>query len=162
MSSGAANGLNEAHAALMAESFLRLTGRDLAPVGSGGLARALWEAPFALVSHGTEADPVFNYGNRTALELFEMSWPEFTALPSRKSAEPVHRDERQRLMETVAKRGFISDYRGIRVSKNGRRFYIEQAVVWNLIDAHGTIRGQAAMFSDWKFLPGSAPEAAAE
>jgi hypothetical protein len=142
------------HAVLLASSFRRLTGRDLAPpdLSPIALAEHLWNAPFALVSHGTEADPLFNYGNRTALTLFEMSWEEFTALPSRLSAEPVHRDERARLMERVRSQGFIDDYRGVRISKNGRRFLIEAATVWNLLGEDGTLCGQAAMFDRWTFL----------
>lgn len=139
-------------------------GRSLAPgmrptedgagfnLSSAALGRALFEAPFALVSHGLESDPVFNYGNLTALRLFEMTWEEFTRLPSRMSAEPVHRDERQRLMDEVTRNGFIADYRGVRISKLGRRFYIEQATVWNLVDEAGVLKGQAAAFADWRFL----------
>jgi hypothetical protein len=148
------NGYLAEHAGLLAESYRRWMGRDLIPPAPDAVdrARALFEAPFAVVSHGTEGDPVFNYGNRTALRLFEMTWEEFTRLPSRLSAEPVHRDERQRLMDEVARNGFISDYRGVRISKNGKRFFIEQAIVWNLLDDDGALRGQAAMFSDWRYL----------
>lgn len=142
----------ERHAALMAASFRRWTGRELLEPGPAPLPDALFEAPFTLVSHGTEPDPIFNYGNQTALRLFQMEWEEFTRLPSRLSAEPVHRDDRQRLMDEVTRNGFISDYRGVRVSRSGRRFFIEQAVVWNLVDDVGLIHGQAAMFRDWRFL----------
>lgn len=48
------------------------------------IAQAVFEAPFVLVSHGTEPDPIFNYGNRKALELWELSWEEFTRMPSKK------------------------------------------------------------------------------
>lgn len=140
---------------LMASSYHRLTGRELLPESVPNvevLARALWEAPFALVSHGTEADPIFNYGNRTALNLFGMTWAEFVELPSRLSAEPLHRDERARLLDAVSLRGFIDDYSGIRIAKDGRRFRILNAVVWNLVDAQGCHRGQAATFGEWEPL----------
>ena len=76
----------------MASSLVRATGIDLSCGLTGvGLARALYEAPFALVSHNTDSDPRFNYANRTALTLFEMNWNEFTTLPSRMSAEPMLR-----------------------------------------------------------------------
>ena len=32
---------------------------------------------------------------------------------------------------------------------SGRRFRIQQAVVWNLVDAAGTPQGQAACFHQW-------------
>ncbi len=36
-----------------------------------------------MVSHGTESDPIFNYGNRKALELWELSWDDFIEMPSK-------------------------------------------------------------------------------
>ena len=133
--------------ALIAESFQRLTGQKL--IDSDG---DLWTAPRAILAHGTEPDPVFFYGNALALSLFEMTPEQFAQLPSRLSAEPVHRDERARLLDRVTRDGYIDDYAGIRVSATGRHFRIEQAVVWNLIDAEGTIHGQAATFDRWTML----------
>jgi len=133
--------------ALIAESFQRLTGQKL--IDSDG---DLWTAPRAILAHGTEPDPVFFYGNALALSLFEMTPEQFAQLPSRLSAEPVHRDERARLLDRVTRDGYIDDYAGIRVSATGRRFRIEQAVVWNVIDAKGTIHGQAATFDRWTML----------
>ena len=100
-----------------------------------------------MVSHGTEDDPVFNYGNRAALARFAMAWEEFTRLPSRESAEPVHRDERRRLLDRVARDGFIDDYEGVRITATGERFVVRGAVVWNVVDAEGVLRGQAATFA---------------
>ena len=54
-------------------------------------AKALFEAPFAVLAHGTQPDPIFFYGNATALRLWEMSFEAFTRLPSRMSAEPMLR-----------------------------------------------------------------------
>src|SRR3990172_8531438 len=42
--------------------------------------------------------------------------------------------------------GFIETYRGVRISRSGRRFLIEQATVWNILDANGRSAGQAATF----------------
>ena len=118
---------------LLIRSHARLTGKNLV-AATGAFRRALWEAPTVIVAHGTESDPVFFYGNRRALDLFEMDWPSFACMPSRLSAEPLLREERSRLLERVARDGFITDYAGIRISASGKRFRIEQAVVWNLID----------------------------
>jgi hypothetical protein len=139
---------------LIARSLDHWTGRALLPglFNPLGLARNIFEAPFVLVSHGTEADPVLNYGNATALKLWEMSWEELTRTPSRLTAEAPNREERARLLAAVTKNGFIDDYSGIRISKNGRRFCIAQATVWNLLDERGDYAGQAAMFSHWEFL----------
>lgn len=101
---------------LIVESHLRLTGRPLLQAEAANdddLAEALWTAPRAVVAHGTQADPIFCYGNRMALELFEMDFAAFTALPSRFSAEPMAREERASLLDRVSRFGFIDDYAGI-------------------------------------------------
>jgi hypothetical protein len=38
----------------------------------------------------------------------------------------------------------------VRVAKSGRRFIIEDGVVWELIDREGTRHGQAATFLSWR------------
>ena len=112
-------------------------------------AQRLFEAPIVVVSHGTEADPILNYGNAAALALWEMTPEQFTRTPSRLTAEPMHRDERARLLERTRRDGYVDDYSGVRISATGRRFRIERAIVWNLTDAEGRHRGQAATFSEW-------------
>lgn len=113
---------------------------------AANLRRALWEAPRAIVAHGTEADPVFFYGNRLALQLFEMSFDEFARLPSRFSAEPMVREERAALLEKVAQQGYVDGYSGMRIAKSGRGFIISDGAVWNLVDEAGVLHGQAAVF----------------
>lgn len=115
-------------------------------------ALSLYRAPFVVVSHGIQADPILNYGNATALALWEMSVEQLLQTPSRLTAEPMHRDERAQLMDRTTRDGFVNDYRGIRISAKGRRFRIDQATVWNLINASGERVGQAATFSEWTFL----------
>lgn len=144
----APNAPSEQQLRLIAESHERLTGRQLVESG-GDIRSTLWNAPAAVVAHGTEPDPIFFYGNAIALSLFELPFEQFTQLPSRLSAEPLHRDERARLLDRVTSDGFIDDYAGIRVSSTGGRFRIEQATVWNLVDPAGRLHGQAATFSRW-------------
>ncbi len=115
-------------------------------------AREIYHAPFALLSHGTDADPIINYANLAAQKLFEMSWIEFVQLPSRLSAEMMVQNERDALLKRVSDHGYIDDYSGVRISKTGQRFLINQATVWNLIGANGSAKGQAAMFADWQML----------
>jgi len=85
-----------------------------------------------------------------------MSWAELTQTPSRCSAEPLERAERERLMTTVRAQGFIGDYCGVRISARGARFLIEQAIVWNVFDLDDRLAGQAAMFDQWTPLAGDA------
>jgi len=141
------------HADLLKRNYRRLLGKDLiADVGSDEqFARALFHAPFAVVSHNTAAEPIFNYANLTALRLFAMDWDEFIQLPSKLSAEPVNQAERQRLLAEVTAKGYINNYQGVRIAKTGQRFLIKNAVVWNLVDDAG-YQGQAACFAEWEFL----------
>lgn len=148
------NGFLSSHASLLINSFHHWTGRDLIDSGMAPLqqARALYEASFAVASHSAGDDPVFNYANRTALALFETGWNDFTSTPSRLSAEPMEREERAQLLERVRRQGFIDDYSGIRISATGRRFRIQRATVWNVMDAHGAPAGQAVMIHQWEYL----------
>jgi MEKHLA domain len=142
------------HTQILARSFRKWTGRDLLPglFNPAGLARYVFEAPFVVVSHGMKADPILNYGNAAALALWEMSWEELTRTPSRLTAEAPNREERARLLEIVARDGFVENYSGVRISKSGKRFKISNAVIWNLISESGNPCGQAAIFDRWDFL----------
>jgi len=139
---------------ILARSLKHWTGRDLlaGDFPAAELAYKIFHAPFVVVSHGTEADPVLNYGNAAALSLWEMSWAELTRTPSRLTAEASNRTERARLLAAVTTHGFIDDYSGVRISKSGRRFKISRATVWNLLHQDGQPFGQAAIFVHWEFL----------
>lgn len=138
-------------AEMLISSFKLLTGKDLVPPKLSGeeAYRVLFEAPFAVLSHDTARDPLFNYANFAAQLLFEMDWNAITSIPSRQSAEAETRAERARLLEQVTDHGFIEDYRGVRISSTGKRFMIEEAMIWNLFDTQGTCRGQAAALYSW-------------
>jgi hypothetical protein len=139
------------HAVRLLASHRRLTGRDLLPTEESlaEAARALYHAPFVVLSHDRADDPRFTYANLAAQRVFAMPWPEIVGMPSRYSAEAPNRDERQRLLDTVARDGYIDDYQGVRIARTGERFLIRRATVWNLIDAAGAVHGQAATFADW-------------
>ena len=134
--------------ALIVDSFARVTGGALLPAGSDPIA-ALWNLPTVVVAHGTEADPLFFYGNRAALTLFEMRAEEFVRFPSRLSAEAPEREARAKLMERVKRANFVDNYSGVRVSATGKRFWIDAACVWNMLGEDGGVRGQAAAFAGW-------------
>ncbi|KQX52137.1 MULTISPECIES: MEKHLA domain-containing protein [unclassified Ensifer] len=137
--------------ALIVASFRKVIGKELVDHPFDG--RWLYEnAPFALLAHDRSDDPRFFYANKTAQACFGYSWQEFIGMPSRLSAEAPNREERQRLLDSVSTKGFIDSYRGLRIAKSGRRFWIENAIVWQLVRANGEHAGQAAMFHSWKDL----------
>lgn len=137
---------------LLSGSYRRLVGASLLSpdVAQADASRWLYEdAPFALLAQDMSADPKFVYANRTAQQQFEYSWDEFIGLPSRLSAETPERDEREESMQRVRLQGYAVGYRGVRVAKSGRRFWIEDATVWNLVDRDGSVQGQAAVIGRW-------------
>jgi len=135
-------------------SYTHWTGRELLPFSSTetDLTTALFFAPLVVITSDASADPILNYGNKQGLTLWEMTWDKLRQTPGRHTAEPLHRDERQKFLDTVQKNGFIDNYSGIRISSTGRRFKIEKATVWNLIDQDGAFSGQAAAFKEWAYL----------
>ena len=138
---------------LLVSSYRRTLGRDPAFLEHGAPRSAEWlyaQASHPVLAHNTDPDPRFIYANRAAQTAFEYDWDEITSLPSRLSAEPVDREERHRLLDSVARHGFATGYSGVRIAKSGRRFLIEQGVVWQLIDRDGAVRGQAATFARWR------------
>jgi hypothetical protein len=139
---------------LLLDSFRHWTGLDLL-IRTGtpdAQAQALFAAPLVVVSHGAEADPLLNYGNQQALDLWEMSWAQLTSTPSRLTAEPMNRDERARMLAVAEEQGYYSGYRGIRISSTGKRFLVEDATVWNVVDGQGIRVGQAATFARWTMV----------
>ncbi|MFZ9501888.1 MAG: MEKHLA domain-containing protein [Beijerinckiaceae bacterium] len=144
-----------AHANALIASFRALLRRDLIKAADDPLETALrlYHAPLAVLSHGTEQDPVLNFGNAIALSLWERDFDAFTRIPSRLTAEPMLREERERALRLVLSQGYVEDYSGVRVSATGRRFRIARAVVWNVADAQGRPLGQAAAFDQWTPLP---------
>ncbi len=135
-------------------SYFHWTNTHLAPSTSisSEIANSLFFAPFVLLAHGTEADPILKYGNQQALQLWEMNWEEFIKTPSRKTAEVMEQSQRQRFLEEVNKKGCIANYEGIRISNSGKQFRIFNTQVWNLVDENGVYSGQAACFDRWEYL----------
>jgi len=139
---------------LLLNSFRHWIGRDLLErVGDQDYqAHALFQSPFVIVSHGIEEDPLLNYGNQVALELWELTWEQLVKTPSRLPAEGDTRAEREWMLEQASKRGYLDTYRGVRITATGRRFLVENAVIWNVVAAGGRVVGQAATFAQWTWL----------
>ncbi|MDY7021361.1 MAG: MEKHLA domain-containing protein [Cyanobacteriota bacterium] len=142
------------HTQRLLSSYKYWTGNTLLEIEgtSKSIAQTLWDAPFIVFSHGTESDPIYNYGNRKALELWEVDWNELTQMPSRYSAEPMEQEERLRILNEVNSSGYISDVGGIRISQSGKRIQVSDFTIWNIIDENQQYCGQAATFQQWKYI----------
>jgi PAS domain S-box-containing protein len=130
-------------------SHERLLGVALAPSHLSDEEAARWldeESDFCVLAHDASADPCFVYANAATLRCFGYDEEEFIGLPSRLSAEAPNREERESLLQRVRRDGFATGYRGLRIAKDGSRFWIEDVTVWNLTDASGMRIGQAATY----------------
>ncbi len=153
----AENSYLSTHIKLLLASYQHWCKIDLIKTGSVEQdAKTIFHAPFAVLSHNAATDPIFTYANQTAMHLFGMDWQEFMTTPSRYSAEPVNRAEREKMLNDVNNKGYTDQYSGVRITKQGLRFRIHKATVWNLIDKSGIYLGQAAMFSNWSWIQESA------
>ena len=142
------------YVSLIIKSLKKLKGVELADpaLSVREQAKQVYEAPYILVAHNATADPIFQYSNKKGLELFEMSWDEFTRLNSKFSAEPQNRKAREQLLNEVLTKGYADNYSGVRISKTGRRFHINSATVWNISDDGDNKKGQAAVFKNYYYL----------
>jgi hypothetical protein len=115
-------------------------------------AKQVFHSKYVLLAHNASDDPIFNYANQSALDLFEMSWDEFTNMPSKYSAESDERGNREKFINEVEAKGYSKDYSGIRISKTGKRFEIKNVILWNVYDSENKRIGQAALFDEYSYL----------
>ena len=118
----------------------------------GLLCQNLFACGFPVLAHGMEQDPKLSYANAAALQLWETRWNELIGMPSRLTAPNSERGERSTALGQAKRLDAVQSYRGIRISRKGRRFMINKARIWTLWDAEERVCGQAACFGDWGWL----------
>jgi len=103
---------------------------------------------FVLISHNTEDNPIYNYGNIACLSTFSRSWEELCQIPSSESVvfKSVDHALREKLMKKVTDEGFVEGASGIRTRGDGRFIQLRGAVVWNCYNEEGVYYGQACLF----------------
>jgi len=75
-----------------------------------------------------------------------MSLSDMLGMESKNTAEKPLQNGRELLLARVMQEGYIDNYSGVRIDSLGKRFMIKKAVVFNLINTEGEIRGQACVF----------------
>ena len=116
------------------------------------LCQNLFACGFPVLAHGTEQDPKLSYANAAALQLWETRWDELIGMPSRLTAPNSEQAKRSNALGQAKRLDAVQNYRGIRISRKGRRFMINKARIWTLWDAKERVCGQAACFSDWWWI----------
>lgn len=142
------------HVKLVDASLGNLTGRSVAVrMGLDPSSSDIYESicnseRYVLISHGTEDEPIFNFGNVAALTAFFRSWESLIAMPSAKSVvlRSVDEEMRIQLMQKVTDDNFVEGASGIRIRDDGTYLKFMDAVVWNCFDEEGCKIGQAAFF----------------
>jgi hypothetical protein len=115
-------------------------------------AKQVFHSGYVLLAHNASNEPIFNYANQRALQLFEMSWDEFTNMPSKYSAESDERGKREKFLAEVEEKGYSKNYSGIRISKTGKRFEIKNVILWNVYDSENKRIAQAALFDEYNYI----------
>ena len=141
-------------AVLLLQSHQRAFGRPLIAAAQPGrsrrlLCQELFACGFPVLAHGTGNDPKLIYANAAALRLWETRWDELIGMPSRLTAPDSERAERSSALGQAQRLDAVQNYRGLRISRQGRRFMINNAKIWTLWNAEERLCGQAACFSDW-------------
>jgi MEKHLA domain len=136
-------------ACVLLRSYRHWAGEELLGVASDDdavRARALFDAPFAVLAHDTRPDPLCIYANAAALAAFELSPADAPAFATSRTVAPAARDERRAALARANQAGLLRGYSGVRVSTAGRRFEIHDGRIWTLLDDDGRCAGQAAAF----------------
>ena len=148
-----------AHITRLVRSFTVLTGRDLVPYDANPslLAERVQRAPFIIMSRSFERDELPAYGNDLALNLWQQSWDQFTALPmsdesDASAEEQVMWEQANELALAVGHADVVS---GVLTAGPGRRIRFTRATIWNVLDDDGQIVGQATLLPTWRWLQGS-------
>ena len=142
---------NADHCVKLFESYKKTTGNLLCNHPQGTPLEVLInELSFPIASHTNTSIPLFNYANLAMLNLFGMTRSEFIGLESSASASKENQFERAHLLNAVKSHGFIDNYQGYRLRKDGTEFFIKKATIWNVFNFKGELDGQAVIIYDWQ------------
>ena len=102
---------------------------------------------FAVLSHGNQSDPIYNYVNAAGFRVFR--WPEdvYYQLPSRKSApEGSARQERSKVIDDTVAQDITYIDEAVRVRYPNATVILRDAILWNVYDDEGYRVGQTVVF----------------
>lgn len=134
------------------DSLQKFTGKSLYEEMEGSNARTPSDVHtderYAVLSHGNQADPIYNYFNKGAFLAFEFPEETVYQMQSRYSApDGKVRSERDGLIQTIVEQdGLKILTNAIRRKGNGELFLIPNVILWNVYDDEGNRVGQTAIF----------------
>jgi len=141
---------------LSSESLKKLTGKNLFDRMEDveTYAHVHENERYAVLSHGTQDDPIYKYFNKGAFLTFRWPEDEVYKLPSRYSApDGAVRSDRAVMMQTVVDQDVREIPVAIRNTKFGEQFQLKDAILWNVYDDSGRRVGQTALFDRTLITP---------
>lgn len=108
---------------------------------------------FAVLSHGNQTDPIYNYMNSAGFIVFR--WPEerYYKLPSRYSApEGAIREEREAEIKKTVAKDVTYIVEAVRVRYRNDTVTLRDAILWNVYDDDGNRVGQTVLFDETRCL----------
>lgn len=148
------------HSSILIKTFHKIRGQELVPLSLvdddpvEASKRLFMKDDVMVLSHGIQGDPegpILNYGNYKTLQQWKASWEQLTTMPSRYTAGPQDRSEREKFLQQILETGYSEGYSGIRVAVDGTKFLLTNATVWN-VEWEGRRIGQAAALFSWEPL----------
>ena len=141
---------------ICSDSLENLTGTSLVDRMDGveRLDEVTANERYAVLSHGTQDDPIYNYANRATLLAFQYPEEGFYQLASRNSAPAgATRDDRDALVEEFKAKGYGVFPTAIRQTKTGELFEITDISLSNVYNEQGGRVGQMAVFDRDLIVP---------
>lgn len=111
---------------------------------------------YAILSHGIQEDPIYNYFNAAALATFRYPETQVYQLASRYSAPPGNlRLARDAEIQSTTTQANVARFipTAIRQDKDGKQFVLCDLILWNVYDEQGQRVGQTALFDREKIQP---------
>ena len=101
---------------------------------------------FGILSHGTQEDPIYNYGNQASLILFDQTLENLCKTPSRYSTVESLMDDREQLIQQINDAGYGTISDAVRTTTKGKLFVIQTIWIWHVYHPDGRRIGLAALY----------------
>mmetsp|Transcript_17266 Transcript_17266/g.49473 ORF Transcript_17266/g.49473 Transcript_17266/m.49473 type:complete len:235 (-) Transcript_17266:773-1477(-) len=102
---------------------------------------------FAVLSHGNQTDPIYNYVNTAGFRVFRWPAEVYYRLPSRKSApEGSARQQRAKVIDDTVAEDITYIEEAVRVRYPNDTVTLRDAILWNVYDDGGYRVGQTVLF----------------
>ena len=102
---------------------------------------------FGILSHGTQQDPIYNYGNKASLLLFDETLENLCQTPSRYSTVESLMQDREQLIQQIADVGYGTITNALRTTTRGKLFVMETIWIWHVHHPNNGQRiGLAALY----------------